>query len=739
MSPSHLSRRRGLRGWARWVPGVLVAGYLAATSALYLSSAVPSGVAPAVGLTALFSGAVVVAVLGGYAFGLRGAPVENEAAPATGAPVPPVHLLLVVGAACWWLAFGVASMLNRGISGPADLAARIVDPRGSYYAKFDELGAGVSPVLQLLTLTGILYWLLIPLTVLYWQRLPWVVRLLSLAGIGSYALLFLGTGTQKGVVDVCLQVGISVVAVAVARGRLKLRHLLAAAVLVVAGAALVVTSLGQRTDATSTVMQLGANTEHAAALEPVLGEEAARGVVVLRDYGTQGYRGLAYSLEMPFEWTYGVGSMRSLSSYLPQYAGLADPYERTYPVRVEESYAWSATEKWTTVYPWLASDLTFPGALVILGLLGWSLARAWQSFRVRSDAWSLVSLVVLAVFFLFAPANNQLFNDRYSAIGILMLLAILAARGLRSRVTVIERGHRFVSRAAGYIVRNIARWRARLGLGLVNRVSRRRLVDPDGTATVSVTTFAARLPAVHIALESIGRGRTRPARVVLWVDDDVVEQARASATLGRLVRRGLEIRGAEAALGPHKKYVHAVAEFDDLAEESGTVLVVADDDIVYPREWLEELMSRFEDEGRRAVVSWWVKQYRFEEDGSGLAPYRTWDSAQDTQVRQDHYLMGGSGTAFPDRMVHELRARGREFLDCAPRADDIWLNMVALRTGVGVAQVRALPLPILTVPSTQRTKLSHENVTGNLNDQQLHDTFDAHDLAQLRGMAGVET
>ncbi|HMM93616.1 hypothetical protein [Phycicoccus sp.] len=296
---------------------------------------------------------------------------------------------------------------------------------------------------------------------------------------------------------------------------------------------------------------------------------------------------------------------------------------------------------------------------------------------------------------------------------------------------MVDHVRRFPRRVAAYVVRTSRRWYGRIRLEVLNRVSRRPVNDPRGVATVSVTTFAPRLGAVHIALESIAGGVSRPRRLVLWVDAEVVEVARSTPGLRRLLRRGLEIRSAEASLGPHKKYIHVLEEspLDDL------VLVLADDDIVYPKAWLVELLERFESCGRRSVVSWWVKNYRFGPEGTSLAPYRTWDSCVDTSVRGDHYLMGGSGTVFPRAVLEHLRARGREFLDVTPRADDIWLNLHTLRSGVGVAQVRSRSMPIITVPMTQRVKLSRDNVARDLNDEYLRSTFEADDLSRIRSMA----
>lgn len=124
-------------------------------------------------------------------------------------------------------------------------------------------------------------------------------------------------------------------------------------------------------------------------------------------YWTNGYHGLAECLDLPFEWCYGVGH----STFLMRRVGglLGDQsliWERSYVARLEATTGYSAVEKWHTIYPWLASDFTYGGALVVVGLLGFLLARVWfctlQSRGVLAVA--LLSQLLLVIYYI--PANN---------------------------------------------------------------------------------------------------------------------------------------------------------------------------------------------------------------------------------------------------------------------------------------------------------------------------------------------
>ncbi len=127
----------------------------------------------------------------------------------------------------------------------------------------------------------------------------------------------------------------------------------------------------------------------------------------LAGYGTNGYQGLSECLDLPFEWCYGCGHssvmMRRIGSFL------GDPnffWERCYPVRLESETGYSATQKWHTVYPWLASDLTYVGALIFVGLLGFLLARVWEDCLRGNSTLAVCLLAQLLMIFYYIPANN---------------------------------------------------------------------------------------------------------------------------------------------------------------------------------------------------------------------------------------------------------------------------------------------------------------------------------------------
>lgn len=238
--------------------------------------------------------------------------------------------------------------------------------------------------------------------------------------------------------------------------------------------------------------------------------------------------------------------------------------------------------------------------------------------------------------------------------------------------------------------------------------TRERIVDPSSASIVSLTTYGPRVRDVWLTVESIGRGTVRPGHVILWLDSGTPLTRR----IRRLRRRGLTVRTAPASLRSYKKFWPYVSS----ALEAGP-LILADDDVVYPVDWLEGLErahARHPDD----VIAYRAHIVGIDESGA-LLPYAQWLSCDDDSASFAHFATGVSGVLYPIGMQRALRADGDVFLSLAPTADDVWLHRTAVMHGFRTRQ--ALPgqhhWPF--IPGSQGQGLNSVNVHGGANDVQL--------------------
>jgi hypothetical protein len=257
-------------------------------------------------------------------------------------------------------------------------------------------------------------------------------------------------------------------------------------------------------------------------------------------------------------------------------------------------------------------------------------------------------------------------------------------------------------------------------LWLASRYSRRSLTNPDGLV-VSLTSYGRRIHTVYLTIESIGRGTLRPSRIILWLDDRNAFE-RPPATIRRLLQRGLEVRFCRD-YGPHKKYYPYVQFLD----EFDAPLVTADDDALYPRNWLMGLAQAF----RRFPDD--INCYRAHKmviKGQAIEKYENWRAVTSREPHVHHVATGVAGVIYPPGFLTWLKDAGDGFETCCLKADDLWLHAQAVRAGYKVRQIHSRALLPLPIPGAERCGLWRSNIFGG-NDQQIESTYSALDIQRL--------
>lgn len=144
----------------------------------------------------------------------------------------------------------------------------------------------------------------------------------------------------------------------------------------------------------------------------IFGLEAGSGILKLFSYFSHGYKGLNYCLQIPFEWTYGYGGAMGLDGYISQYLHVPSQLNNTYPVRMEVIFNYSGLQSWPTVFPWWASDLSFPGVVIFMFFIGRFMCILLRDALYKSDIYSAVMFSYFFIMIVCLPLNNQLMQTR---------------------------------------------------------------------------------------------------------------------------------------------------------------------------------------------------------------------------------------------------------------------------------------------------------------------------------------
>jgi len=254
----------------------------------------------------------------------------------------------------------------------------------------------------------------------------------------------------------------------------------------------------------------------------------------------------------------------------------------------------------------------------------------------------------------------------------------------------------------------------------LNVFSRQPIIDPRGPV-VSLTTYGPKLLLAFLTIESIGRGYEKPSRLILWLQNRKSYNNPPRA-LKRLKNRGLEIRFSEP-LGPHAKYYPFIQHEEDLRSP----LVTANDNVLYPRTWLQQLNHALNSDPDSIHC---FRAYRMVLTKTRLAPCEEWTKCLGSSPSHLNYVAGVSGVIYPPEFIRLLKNQGAAFLETCPTADDIWMTVNALRGGFKIAQVTDQSSSFPWVPGAHKQRANGTFLTEG-DQRQLHDSFSKRDLDDL--------
>ena len=239
-------------------------------------------------------------------------------------------------------------------------------------------------------------------------------------------------------------------------------------------------------------------------------------------------------------------------------------------------------------------------------------------------------------------------------------------------------------------------------------------VKRDVPIIVSLTSYEARFKDLEISLYSLLNQSLKPDRIILWLSDEIESLNDLPYEITKYIKNGLEIRFVKD-IGSYTKAIYAFKEYSE------AIIVTADDDIYYPKKWLERLYHSYIAHPKDIQVH---RAHRVRLKDRKILPYEKWEKhVQEESARFDNFLTGVGGVLYPPNCFLSEVFRNDIFLKYAPTADDIWFWFMAL---IYNRRIRVVQNHIKTLSCTNllrqilpnRKTLYSINSTGR-NDEQI--------------------
>lgn len=233
---------------------------------------------------------------------------------------------------------------------------------------------------------------------------------------------------------------------------------------------------------------------------------------------------------------------------------------------------------------------------------------------------------------------------------------------------------------------------------------------------VSLTTYGKRTWDVHLVIESLACQTLKPKFICLVLDaNEFPLDNDLPIQLLNLKSRGLKILRYHNVKS-YKKIVPALNLFGDDFD-----IITADDDILYPIDFCELLVSQSRLNRDSAIFGHRCHGITRNYDKKAN-PYNKWLYEELPVNSQDVFLTTGSGVLFPKELNAQIFLDEDIFMKLCPNADDIWINYIASINNISrvrIEKYRDFSKEFFILPNNQDTSLLYANVHNDGNDNQL--------------------
>ncbi|MBQ8833245.1 MAG: glycosyltransferase [Paludibacteraceae bacterium] len=190
-------------------------------------------------------------------------------------------------------------------------------------------------------------------------------------------------------------------------------------------------------------------------------------------------------------------------------------------------------------------------------------------------------------------------------------------------------------------------------------------IQRDVPVIISLTSYPARMNSIMYTLRSLMTQTVKPDKIILWLTEGQYPRREADVPLEILNLRkyGLTIGWYDRPIRSYTKLIPALQQYPD------AIIVTADDDIQYRKDWLEGLYKAYLNEPQM-VHCYFSHKISMTDDG--CTPYNEWLDVKTESTSYDNLLLGVGGVLYPPHICYTDVCHEDLFMECAPSEDDLW-------------------------------------------------------------------
>ena len=236
-------------------------------------------------------------------------------------------------------------------------------------------------------------------------------------------------------------------------------------------------------------------------------------------------------------------------------------------------------------------------------------------------------------------------------------------------------------------------------------------IQRDVPVIISLTSYPARMNSIMYTLRSLMTQTVKPDKIILWLTEGQYPRREADVPLEILNLRkyGLTIGWYDRPIRSYTKLIPALQQYPD------AIIVTADDDIQYRKDWLEGLYNAYLKEPK--MVHCYCSHRVSMKDGKFL-PYNLWQHVIQDSKSYDNLLMGVGGVLYPPHSLYVDVVKEDLFMQYAPTADDLWIWAMVVMNKIKINVIcnrNSITIPVPEV--NNEFALYNENSIGKNHEQ----------------------
>lgn len=228
---------------------------------------------------------------------------------------------------------------------------------------------------------------------------------------------------------------------------------------------------------------------------------------------------------------------------------------------------------------------------------------------------------------------------------------------------------------------------------------------------VSLTSYPARINLVNQTIMTILNQTVQAEKVILWLAGEQFpnKEKDLPQQLLDLTEKGLTIEWCED-IKSYKKLIPTLKKYPN------SIIVTADDDVLYKNNWLEQLYGAYIKEPDYVHCH---RAHYVAFAGNEILPYKKWkQNIPKFKPSFNNFFTGSGGVLYPPNCFYGDVLKSELFMELCPHADDIWFWAMCILNNRKINIVTGAQ-PLNLVDGSQEEALWYSNLNEGQNDVQL--------------------